>query len=195
MNKITLLSVAAFLFSLSAFAQWQPVSNLAVYALNGKYFIMADDGSHIPLDDRYSPFINNNLPDTRHGNHHTRDTKPGRGRDRDNGYHHVCDRNCPFYEPRAMSNADFNNAMDAVSNSKFNSTKLSVARQIISTNPMDANQIAAMVKLIPFDSSRLELAKYAYAYCIDKQNYYRVANVMTFSSSKEELNQYISGRR
>jgi hypothetical protein len=51
-----------------------------------------------------------------------------------------------------------------------------------------------MVKLFSFDDSRLEIAKYAWDYTIDRDNYYQVADVFTFSSSKESLMKFLEGK-
>ena len=96
---------------------------------------------------------------------------------------------------RAMPANDFEQAKKAISDNGFDDTRLSMAKQIVSSNCMDSNQIAAIVKVISFDASKLDFAKYAYDFCTDKNNYYKVVNTFSFSTSKEELNDYIQNRR
>ncbi|MFM7055022.1 MAG: DUF4476 domain-containing protein, partial [Bacteroidota bacterium] len=55
-----------------------------------------------------------------------------------------------------------------------------------------SRQVADMMGLMTFDSSRLELAKLAYGKTIDRENYWVVYNLFTFESSIVELNNYIS---
>ena len=43
-------------------------------------------------------------------------------------------------------------------------------------------------------SSRLEIAKFLFNRCIDKENYFEIANELQFSSSKTELNDYVKSR-
>ena len=92
----------------------------------------------------------------------------------------------------AMSDADFNEALATINNSSFDSTKLSIAKQVVSVNNLYADQVYTLLNTLTFDSSKLELAKYAYTNCVDKSNYFKVLNAFTFSSSKTELIDYIS---
>lgn len=49
------------------------------------------------------------------------------------------------------------------------------------------SQIKSIVKTMSFENDKLEVAKYAYDYCIDKQNYYQLSDVFDFSSSTTDL--------
>ena len=74
----------------------------------------------------------------------------------------------------------------------FDSRKLSYAKEFVRGRALTAAQIERMVREFSFDSNRLSLAKYAYRYCIDPGNYYKVERALTFLSSKEELRSYIA---
>ena len=74
----------------------------------------------------------------------------------------------------------------------FDSRKLDYAKSFIRGRALTAAQIERMVRELTFDSNRLSLAKYAYRYCIDPGNYYKVERALTFLSSKEELRAYIA---
>lgn len=52
-----------------------------------------------------------------------------------------------------------------------------------------------MVKLFSFDESRLEVAKYLYDRCIDREECYPVADLMSFASTKEQLLKYINAKQ
>ena len=95
----------------------------------------------------------------------------------------------------AMSRDRFEAARRSVSDSKFEDTRLSMARQLLSGNCMSAVQVAAICGVFNFEESRLDFAKYAYNYCVDPQNYFEVSRAFTFESSKTELNNYIQGSR
>ncbi|MCF8372573.1 MAG: DUF4476 domain-containing protein [Bacteroidales bacterium] len=56
---------------------------------------------------------------------------------------------------------------------------------------MSSEQVLELLQMLSFDSYRLDLAKYAYIYTVDKHNYYIVNNAFTFSSNITALNQYI----
>lgn len=57
-----------------------------------------------------------------------------------------------------------------------------------------ADQIVDLLSVFTYDDSKLVVAKYAYDYCIDTQNYYRVVNSFTFNSHKNDLTQFIEER-
>lgn len=57
-----------------------------------------------------------------------------------------------------------------------------------------ADQIVEILNVLTYDDSKLAVAKYAFDYCIDTQNYYRVVNSFTFKSYKDDLTQFIEAR-
>ena len=90
-----------------------------------------------------------------------------------------------------ISVADFQQLKNSISSGNFESTKLTVAKQAISQHIFTAIQIKEILELFSFEDSRLQLAKYAYEYCIDTQRYFLVADAFKFSSSKEELSAFL----
>lgn len=98
--------------------------------------------------------------------------------------------------PCRIGREQFEDMIESVRKETFNSTKLTIAKSIIKGNPcFMTTQVRDLVKEFSFESGKLEIAKFAYEYTIDKENYYRVADVFGFSSSKEELLQYIESRK
>ena len=71
--------------------------------------------------------------------------------------------------------------------------KLTVAEQVVSANPVTANQILGICKLFSFESNKLSFAKFAYTYCVDKNKYYLLNEAFSYESSKRELNEFIKG--
>lgn len=98
-----------------------------------------------------------------------------------------------YYEPMPMGMhpAAFSQLKNTIDNQWFDSGKLQVARQGILSNNLTAAQVADLMNLFSFESSKLEIAKMAFANTIDKQNYYIVNNEFSFSSSVAELDRYI----
>ena len=92
-----------------------------------------------------------------------------------------------------MNSSDFNAALKTIGNSSFDETKVSTAKAILSKNCVSAEQVIKLCNLFSFEDSKLTLAKYAYRYTTDKKNYFKVNDVFSFSSSKEELNRFVSG--
>ncbi len=102
-----------------------------------------------------------------------------------------CDNaNCRYF----MSDADFSEMKRMINKTPFSSTKMSIAKQACTNNCMSAEQIREICRLFTFDSDRLTFAKYAFDYCYDRRNYYKVSDVFSFSSSITELNRYINDR-
>jgi len=95
----------------------------------------------------------------------------------------------------AMNNGDFEEAKRTVAANGFDETRLSTAKQIASSNCLNTNQIAALIKIFGFEESKLDFAKYAYDFCVDRNNYFKIANSFSFESSKTELNNYLQSMR
>lgn len=77
----------------------------------------------------------------------------------------------------------------------FDETRQKLARQILTARVrFNSTQVRDVLKLFAFDESRLAVAKAAYDFVVDPENYYLVAQVFTFSDSKEELARYTASR-
>jgi len=96
--------------------------------------------------------------------------------------------------PACMPMPDFNKAITVIQSESFENTKLSIAKQITSNNYLCVSQIVQICKLFSFENTKLDFAKYAYHYCVDKNNYFQLNEVFSYSSSKDELRKYIDGR-
>lgn len=90
-----------------------------------------------------------------------------------------------------MTAGNFESAKNTIVNNGFDETRLSTAKQIVTSNCMSANQIATILNVFSFESTKLDFAKFAYLYCVDKGNYFKVVNSFSYESSKIELNKYI----
>lgn len=99
----------------------------------------------------------------------------------------------PPVEPMGMSPKDFDDAHAMIQRESFDDTRLAIAKQVVASNRMTVNQIAQIARLFSFESNKLEFAKFAYPYCIEKNKYYLLYDVFDHDSSKQELNEYIQG--
>ena len=95
--------------------------------------------------------------------------------------------------PHAMNARDYEEAYRLINDESFDSSKLTLAEQVVSMNPMSASQILGICKLFSFESNKLEFAKYAYEFCVDRNKYYLLNEAFTYESSKRELNEFIKG--
>lgn len=95
-----------------------------------------------------------------------------------------------------VSDTEFKEMINAIENQTFNNTQLMTAKQVVKAKKCFTTvQIIKIVEIFSFESSKLEMAKFCYDYCTDKDNYYKVNDVLTFNSSKQNLNEYLSKRR
>src|SRR5258705_4476787 len=106
-------------------------------------------------------------------------------------YNNNCYDNVSMVIPAGMSPAAFAELKNVIANRWFDSGKLQVAMQAIAANPVTSAQLAELMQMLSFDSSRLELAKAGYAYVIDRQNFFLVNNAFSFESSIDELQRFI----
>lgn len=91
-----------------------------------------------------------------------------------------------------MSHEEYQNACAAIDNRPFDDAKKIVAEQVAVGGRLSSTQVAGMLRLFSFESTRLEFAKFAYAYVVDPYNYYLVNDGFSFSSSVEELEAHMS---
>ena len=93
-----------------------------------------------------------------------------------------------------MSKDDFQDALRMVKQQNTDTGKLRVARQIAQNNLVSSKQVKKMMEAMSFDRNRLDLAKFAYQYVHDPENYHRVKDAFAFSSSDRELDRFIENR-
>ena len=86
----------------------------------------------------------------------------------------------------------FAGALRSIELATFDSDQIRVAQQVISRNGPSSAQIAQIMRLLSFESSRLQVAKFGYDFVADPENYYLVNDVFWFSSSIRELDRYIN---
>ncbi len=94
-----------------------------------------------------------------------------------------------------LNNADYRQALESIKSKSFSETKLSLAKQIVKRNCLTATQIKKITALFTFEDTKLTFAKYAYPFCYNPENYWKLSDVFTFESSMEELNEFIDSQR
>lgn len=100
----------------------------------------------------------------------------------------------PYGCPRPMARPDFEEAKNTIRTKTFEDSKLTIAKQIISSNCLLSGQVKEILMLFTYESTKLDFAKFAYRYTLDQGNYFKINDVFTFESSIDELDQYIHGR-
>lgn len=94
-----------------------------------------------------------------------------------------------------MDENSFKQLKSTVNNSVFDVDKIQVAKSVLAKNYITSAQAKELLSLINFESNRLTLAKFCYDKTLDQQNYFTVYDTFTFSSSVNELSDYISKQR
>ncbi|GAB4285365.1 MAG: hypothetical protein Kow0068_10740 [Marinilabiliales bacterium] len=93
--------------------------------------------------------------------------------------------------PVPMDPAVFNTAKTSIMTKTFEDDKLTVAKQIVSSNCLLSSQVKELTMLFDFEETKLDFAKFAYHYTYDLGNYFMVNDAFEYSSSIDELNNYI----
>ncbi|MBI4646812.1 MAG: DUF4476 domain-containing protein [Bacteroidia bacterium] len=96
------------------------------------------------------------------------------------------------YNNYYSSQAGFELLRQTILDASFDSDKLKIAKQAAISGRLSSMKVLAIIELFTFESTKLSFAKFAYQYVVDRENYYIVNNAFTFSSTIDELNEYIS---
>jgi hypothetical protein len=90
---------------------------------------------------------------------------------------------------------DYNDIKRSIGSVAVNSTRLTLAKQIISTKKcFTVRQIGGIMDIFSVESSRLDLALYSYDFCIDKSNYYKLTENLSTTSSKNALLDFLKNK-
>ncbi len=98
----------------------------------------------------------------------------------------------------AVSNNDYTNIMQSIRRENISDTRMRVAKNITRNyNCFSVEQVRGIVKLFNFDEQRLEIAKFLYEYTAieERRRYFMVANEFSFSSTREELQEFINSQK
>ncbi|WP_080055262.1 DUF4476 domain-containing protein [Spirosoma aerolatum] len=95
-----------------------------------------------------------------------------------------------------VSSADLDRIKERVEAAAFDSEKPKILKAALATKRcFSTDQILELLALFTFDSEKLPLAKYAYSYVTDRDNYDQITDAFDFDTSKDELRTFIRGRR
>jgi len=92
----------------------------------------------------------------------------------------------------AIADSDYQSIKKSIESKSFEDSKLTMAQQVTKKNCMSSEQIKGIMSMFSFEDSKLTYAKFAYDYCTDKNNYYKVNDEFDFESSIEALDKHIS---
>jgi hypothetical protein len=113
----------------------------------------------------------------------------GRYNDRDDRHYRYNERN--DYGQRPVSEQSFSSIVQTLRREYSENSRLVLAKQIVDKNHFTSEQVKYMTQLFSFENNKLDLAKFAYRYTTDPKNYFVVYDALSYSSSKEQLADYI----
>lgn len=90
-----------------------------------------------------------------------------------------------------MAPQTFTQLIISISSTPFDNTRLNIAKQAIMSNGATSQQILELMGMLTFESNRLDLAKFAFRYAADPNNYFVINKGFSFNSSINELNRFI----
>ncbi|MBS7787430.1 DUF4476 domain-containing protein [Flavobacterium sp. CYK-55] len=94
-----------------------------------------------------------------------------------------------------MTGGNFNAALATIKKQAFEDTRLKTAKQVITANCLNVDQIIQIANTFDFEDNKLDFAKYAYDYCIEPRNYFKLNGIFKFSSNVDELSDYVQSKQ
>lgn len=101
----------------------------------------------------------------------------------------------PYPGPSICSQEQFEAFASQLRGESFDETRLTVAQIGLRNRLFTCQQLQVLAAIFTFDESRVKFLKAAYTSCADPENYVICVQVLTFSSSREEVLKYIANLR
>lgn len=98
---------------------------------------------------------------------------------------------------RVMDEDLFSTFFQKVKKEPFSDNRLKMIEAALTTSDFTSGQCAQLAKLYPFDDDRMKVMKMMYPRIVDKEAFFVVVDVLTFSSNKNKMNEFVKdyGRR
>jgi hypothetical protein len=98
--------------------------------------------------------------------------------------------------PATVTEEEMKDILRAVRKESFDNTRQQTARQILASSQKGffSSQIKRLVDCFDFEPSKLDIAKYAYDYTVDREKYFVVNDAFSFDSSKATLSRYLASK-
>lgn len=93
------------------------------------------------------------------------------------------------------SDKDFKALIASIESEHFDDGKLEKAKSFYQDLYLTSDQAKTVMKNFTWDDAKLNFSKYVYARITDKQNFYRVYDLFSFSSSKKDLQDYVKKQK
>lgn len=93
-----------------------------------------------------------------------------------------------------MTADQYAGAVDAITTKMFRDDKMDMAKLATKEKCLTNAQIRGIAKLFSFEDQSLEFVKYAYDHASEKSEYYTLADIFTFMSSKDEFMAFLKAK-
>jgi len=124
------------------------------------------------------------------------DNQPGGNYNDNNGYNND-DRggyDNGGYNRNMLSSRDMDDLRTRVADRITDTDKEKLMKSVLDGRGYTTDQVRSMMSWLSFESTKLDFAKWAYNSVSDRRNYWKLESEFSFSSSKDEFNDYIKGR-
>jgi hypothetical protein len=96
----------------------------------------------------------------------------------------------------SISDAEFQDIRKRITNENFNNARLNMAKTLLRVKKcFSSAQVREITKVFSFDKDKLDIAKFAYDFTTDKQNYYTISDVFTFQNDKQAFLNFINSKK
>lgn len=92
---------------------------------------------------------------------------------------------------RVMSDQLFQTFFDNVKNEPFEKDRIALINAALASSDFTTAQCLQLVKFYTFDNERMKIMKMIYPRVVDKEAFFTVINVLTFSSNKEKMYAFV----
>lgn len=75
---------------------------------------------------------------------------------------------------KILDRSEFDAALESIRRLDADEAKVPVEKQFVSTNCVDVAQLKKLLQVLADEAQKLEMAQYAYAYTVDKGNYFKL---------------------
>ena len=81
----------------------------------------------------------------------------------------------------------FENIKAKIEEEMMDKSKLKIAKELVNSECLKSSQVANIMELMNMDKYKVEFAKFAFGRTIDKENFARVKETLSFSTSKKQI--------
>ena len=96
---------------------------------------------------------------------------------------------------KQLDKKKFDEVLKMIEQESFGEGKNAILSMVIGENGLSTEQIRRILTTYSFDDNKLEALKMCYPSVVDPENYYTLASVFTFASSKKKMAAFLRQTR